>query len=58
MELLIALIIGMLTACGIYLSLRGRTFPVVIGLTFLSYAVESFSAGHGSPDRRQPANHQ
>lgn len=42
MELLIALIIGILTACGIYLSLRGRTFPVVIGLTFLSYAVNLF----------------
>ncbi len=42
MELLIALIIGILTACGIYLSLRGRTFPVVLGLTFLSYAVNLF----------------
>ncbi|MBX3640383.1 MAG: Na+/H+ antiporter subunit C [Nitrosomonas sp.] len=42
MELLIALIIGVLTASGIYLSLRGRTFPVVLGLTFLSYAVNLF----------------
>ncbi len=42
MELLIALIIGVLTACGIYLSLRGRTFSVVLGLTFLSYAVNVF----------------
>jgi len=42
MELLISLIIGTLTASGVYLSLRGRTFPVVLGLTFLSYAVNLF----------------
>ena len=32
----------MLTAAGIYLVLRGHTFPVIIGLTFLSYAVNVF----------------
>ncbi len=42
MEALLALVIGLLTACGIYLTLRGRTFPVVLGLTFLSYAVNLF----------------
>lgn len=42
MEALLALIIGVLTACGVYLMLRGRTFPVVLGLTFLSYAVNLF----------------
>ncbi len=42
MEALIALSIGVLTACGVYLALRGRTFPVVLGLTFLSYAVNLF----------------
>jgi multicomponent K+:H+ antiporter subunit C len=42
MEALIALILGVLTTCGIYLILRGRTFPVVLGLTFLSYAVNLF----------------
>jgi multicomponent K+:H+ antiporter subunit C len=42
MEALIALIIGVLTACGVYLALRARTFPVVIGLTLLSYAVNLF----------------
>ncbi|MGB9670890.1 MAG: Na+/H+ antiporter subunit C [Halothiobacillaceae bacterium] len=42
MELLIALAIGVLTAGGVYLSLRGRTFPVVLGLTLLSYAVNLF----------------
>jgi len=42
MELLVSVIIGVLTACGVYLSLRGRTFPVVLGLTFLSYAINLF----------------
>ena len=42
MEVTISLIIGVLTACGVYLSLRGRTFPVVLGLTFLSYAANLF----------------
>ena len=39
MEALISVVVGILTACGVYLSLRGRTFPVVLGLTLLSYAV-------------------
>lgn len=42
MEALIALVIGVLTASGVYLALRGRTFPVVLGLTFMSYAVNLF----------------
>lgn len=42
MEALIALIIGVLTSCGVYLTLRGHTFPVVLGLTLLSYAVNLF----------------
>ena len=42
MEALIALVIGTLTACGVYLTLRARTFPVVLGLTLLSYAVNLF----------------
>ena len=42
MEALIAIVIGVLTACGVYLSLRGRTFPVVLGLTLMSYAVNLF----------------
>ena len=47
MELLISLIIGLLTAVGVFLVLRGRSFPVVLGLTVLSYAVNLFifSAG-------------
>jgi multicomponent K+:H+ antiporter subunit C len=42
MEALVSIVIGVLTACGVYLSLRGRTFPVVLGLTLLSYAVNLF----------------
>lgn len=42
MEILIALAIGTLTACGIYLMLRARTFPVILGLSLLSYAVNLF----------------
>jgi multicomponent K+:H+ antiporter subunit C len=42
MEFLVASGIGLMTAVGVYLVLRGRTFPVVIGLSFLSYAVNVF----------------
>jgi multicomponent K+:H+ antiporter subunit C len=42
MEILVAASIGLLTAAGIYLTLRGQSFPVIIGLTFLSYAVNLF----------------
>ena len=42
MEILIASAIGTLTTCGIYLMLRARTFPVILGLSLLSYAVNLF----------------
>ena len=42
MELLVASAVGVLTAAGIYLVLRAQTFPLVLGLTFLSYAVNVF----------------
>ena len=42
MEVLVAIAIGTLTACGIYLMLRARTFPVILGLSLLSYAVNLF----------------
>lgn len=42
MESLYAITTGVLSACGLYLTLRGRTFPVVVGLTLLSYAVNLF----------------
>ena len=42
MELLLATAIGAMTSVGIYLLFQRRTFPVVIGLCFLSYAVNVF----------------
>jgi multicomponent K+:H+ antiporter subunit C len=42
LEFLVATGIGWVTTCGIYLLLRGRTFPVVLGLTLLGYAVNVF----------------
>ena len=41
-EFLVATAIGALTAAGIYLCLRARTFPVVIGLAMMSYAINLF----------------
>ncbi|MBA4804579.1 MAG: Na+/H+ antiporter subunit C [Brevundimonas sp.] len=42
LEMLVASSIAILTAAGVYLVLRGRTFPVVLGLAFLSYAINLF----------------
>ncbi|MHA6265081.1 Na+/H+ antiporter subunit C [Arenibacterium sp. CAU 1754] len=42
MELLLASAVGILTASGVYLMLRQRTFPVIVGLSLLSYAVNIF----------------
>ncbi len=42
MEALIGLVIGVLVSCGVYLLLRARTFPVILGLTLLSYGVNLF----------------
>ena len=42
LEFLVATGIGAVTATGIYLVLRGRTWPVVIGLSLLGYAVNVF----------------
>jgi multicomponent K+:H+ antiporter subunit C len=39
MELALASVIGLLTACGVWLLLRARTFDVILGLTLLAYAV-------------------
>lgn len=54
MEALMALIIGLLTGCGVYLVLRAWTFPVVLGLTFLSYAVNLFLFAMGRLTIGQP----
>ncbi len=47
MEYLFSSAVGVLTAAGIYLLLRFRTFPVILGLALITYAVNLFlfSAG-------------
>ena len=47
MEALVAIAIGLMTASGIYLMLRMRTFPVIVGLSMLSYAVNVFLFASG-----------
>lgn len=42
MEVLVASAVGLLTAAGVYLVLRQRTFPVILGVSLLSYAVNMF----------------
>lgn len=42
MEALLAAFIGIVTASGVFLLLRARTFDVVLGLTLLTYAVNLF----------------
>lgn len=42
MELMLAGSVGLLTAVGLWLMLRARSFDVILGLTLLSYAVNVF----------------
>lgn len=39
MEWMLALSVGAVAACGVYLLLRGRSMSVVFGLALLSYAI-------------------
>ena len=47
MEFALASLIGLLSAAGVYLLLRARSFDVILGLTLLSYATNLliFSSG-------------
>lgn len=47
MEAVFAFCVGLLAACGVFLVLRGRTFPVVMGLTMLSYSANLFLFSSG-----------
>ncbi len=47
MEILVASTIGVLTWGGVYLMMRLRTFPVILGLAMLSYAVNVFLFASG-----------
>lgn len=47
LEMLVASAIGILTAAGMYLVLRLRTFPVIMGISLLTYAVNVFLFASG-----------
>jgi len=47
MEFLVASGIGVLTAAGLYLVMRMRTFPVILGISLLTYAVNVFLFASG-----------
>lgn len=53
MELVYALVVGLLCGVGVWLLLRPRTFQVVMGLSILSYGVNLFlfSMGRLSVDK-------
>ena len=55
MELLHAITLAVLTSCGVYLMLRARTFPVVVGLALLSYAVNLYLFATGRLGDAAPA---
>ena len=48
MEVILAIAIGILGGCGVWLVLRPRTFQVLMGLSLLSYAVNLFIFAMGS----------
>ena len=58
LEFLVASAIAVLTAAGIYLVLRRRTFPVVLGVAFLSMilplSLKLYKSRFSSPSDRQP----
>lgn len=47
MEALIALAIGALIASGVYLLLRARTYPVILGIMLIGYGVNLFLVAMG-----------
>lgn len=55
MEALFSFCVGLLVACGVFMVLRGRTFPVVLGITLLSYAVNLFLFSSGRLTTRASA---
>ena len=54
MELLVASAIGILTTSGLYLTMRLRTFPVILGISLLTYAVNVFLFASGRLALNQP----
>jgi len=54
MELILALAIGILVACGTWLVLRPRTFQVIMGLVLMSYGVNLFIFAMGRLTTHRP----
>ncbi|MFP4639878.1 MAG: Na+/H+ antiporter subunit C [Guyparkeria sp.] len=54
-NLAISLLIGVLSGAGVYLVLRAQTFPVVLGLTLMSYGVNLFLFTMGRLHTAAPA---
>lgn len=54
MEFLVASGIAMLTMSGVYLTLQARSFPVVIGLSLITYAINLFLFATGRLAVNQP----
>ncbi|MCS6987616.1 MAG: Na+/H+ antiporter subunit C [Sphingomonadaceae bacterium] len=54
LELLLALGVGLLVGCGVWLILQPRSFPLILGLAFLSYAVNLLIFLGGRIDRLTP----
>lgn len=54
MELVLSLAIGAMTASGVWLILRPRTYQVIVGLSLLSYAVNLFIFSVGGLKRNAP----
>ena len=59
MELLIAVSVGVMTASAVFLLLRSHTFPIVLGLSLLGYAVNVFlfASGGLTPDSAPLVEH-
>lgn len=55
MEAVLAITLGIMMASGVYLLLRARVFPVVMGLTLISYAVNLFIFAMGRLSTGAPA---
>lgn len=55
MEALFAITLGVLAASGVYLLMRARIYPVVMGLTLISYAVNLFLFAMGRLGTGVPA---
>lgn len=55
MEALFAVTLGVLAASGVYLLMRARIYPVVMGLTLISYSVNLFLFAMGRLGTGVPA---